>query len=212
MRGVDLVKSVLCLGQFSSNSFSYKRDLMKSLGTKNENDLNKKILDFEFTDPLTVIAALMAQFNRLESRYILGGITFKEAYVRRIDFNNTLGNVCFDLRKFGLSSNILYYIRQFSSDMVDPKFDLCCINDDNTTITEIDNNSNNKNKNKETNTDALEADRFVLNKGELVFNMNNELGCQVKLMTPIYDLYNKNRSHISKHDNIESLASKFSNT
>ena len=127
VRGVDLVKSVLCLGQFSSNSFSYKRDLMKSLGTKNENDLNKKILDFEFTDPLTVIAALMAQFNRLESRYILGGITFKEAYVRRIDFNNTLGNVCFDLRKFGLSSNILYYIRQFSSDMVDPKFDLCCI-------------------------------------------------------------------------------------
>ena len=178
VRGGDLLKSVLYLGQFSSNSFSYKRDLMKSLGIKNENDLNKKILEFEFTDPLTVIAALMAQFNRLESRYILNGITFKEAYARRLDFNNTLGNICFDLRKFGLSSNILYYIRQFASDVVDPKFDLFCINDDNTTVTEID-NSNNKNKNENANTSALEADRFVLNKSELFFNMNEELGCQV---------------------------------
>ena len=206
VRGVDLVKSVLNLGDFSSNSFSFKRDLMKSLKVKNDNELNKRVLDFEFKEPLMIIAALMAQFNRLESRYILNGISFKEAYARRRDFDNTLGNICFDLNKFGLSSNILYYIRQFASDVVNPKFDLYSIKDSNTTYSNINNNSN-TNKNECVEID--EVDRFVLNKTELLFNVNDNLGCQINLVTPIYDLYNKNRSHISKSTITESLTSKW---
>ena len=206
VRGGDLAKSILFLGEFSSNSFSYKRDLMKSLNVKNENELKKKVLDFDFKRPLIVVMALMAQFNRLENRFLLNGISFKEAYARRRDFDNTLGNICFDLNKFGLSSNILYYIRQFASDIIDPNFDLDSIKESNTTYSNIDNNSN---KNKNINITVDEVDRFVLNKGEIFYNLNDELGCQIKLNNPIYDLYSKNRSHICKSATVESLTSKW---
>ena len=194
VRGVDLKRSIIEIEKFSKNIFSFKRDLMKIVGAKNEYELNKKVLDFEFKDPLIVICALGAQFDRLEKRYILNGISFSEAFARRTDFHRTLMSICHDLVQFGLSDRMLHNICEFSSELINPKFDLSNINKDNMIISNIKNNTNKQPDIQ--NPIALAADRFVYDGNDLMFNMNEELGCQIKLTTPIFNLYNKKRAHL----------------
>ena len=209
VRGVDLKKSILNIEMFSKNIFSFKRDLMKVVGAKNENDLNKKVIEYEFKSPLIMICALGAQFNRLEQRYILDGISFQEAFARRFDFHNTLMSICHDLVQFGLSSNILHYMLQFSSELIDPKFDLNCIKEENIDYVNLKNNMNKK-PNVNTIT-ARAADRFTFDGNELLFNINDEIGCQINLTRPIFNLYNKNRQHFGSGDKKESLKQKWIN-
>ena len=202
VRGVDVKKSIVEIEKYSKNIFSFKRELMKVVGTKNENELNRKIIDFEFKDPLIIICALGAQFDRLEKRYILNGISFKEAFARRLDFHHTLMSVCHDLAQFGICDNILHNIIEFSSEIINPKFDLNCVSSENTTISNIKNNSNDK-PNVNDNITALAADRFAYDGNDFEYKLNEDLGCNVKLKTPFSDLYNKKRSHLG--DNKETL-------
>ena len=213
VRGSDLLRSILYMDKFSNNSFSFKSELSKEIGAKSENDLNKKIMDFEFKNPMFLIGALLAQFNRFENRYILSGISFQEAFARRLDFCNTLGCICFDLYKIGINEGILQYIRQFSSEFIDPKFDFVCINDDNTSYIANSTNDNNNNKIKyNNNSNASICDRFALDKNELLFNINDDIGCQIKLTSPCYELYNKNRSFIyNSKKNTLSLKERWTN-
>ena len=209
VRGVDLKKSILNIDMFSKNIFSFKRDLMKIVGAKSENDLNKKVLEYEFKSPLIMICAMGAQFNRLEQRYILDGITFQEAFTRRVDFHNTLMSICHDLVQFGLTSNILHYLLQFTSELIDPKLNLNCLRSDNTSFIDLKNDSENK-SNVNTVT-ALAVDKFTFDGEELMYNINEELGCQVNLVSPIFNLYNKSRQHFGPNGQKQSLKQKWIN-
>ena len=52
VRGTDLKRSILSSEVFSKNMFNFKKCLMTTVGAKNESDLKKRILDFEFKSPL----------------------------------------------------------------------------------------------------------------------------------------------------------------
>ena len=208
MRGMDLKRSVLGVEKFSKNAFSFKSNLMKIIGAKNASDLNKKIIDYEFKNPLMLISALGAQFNRLEMRYILKGITFQEALARRIDFDNTLMCICHDLFQFGLSQNILHYVHEFSSELINPKLLLDCVNENNVEYISRKNNTNIK-PNLDNDITAYAADSFAYDGNILFYNINEELGCQVRLTTPISDLYKHKRSHFGSSEKNETLKEKW---
>ena len=205
MRGLDLRRSILNSDKFSKNMFCFKTNLMKLIGAKNEGELNKKIIDFEFKSPLMILRALAAQFNRLEMRYILNGISFQEAYVRRLDFDNAFMCICSDLCQFGLTPNIIHCIHEFSSELVNPKLNLDGIMEKNTEYLNKNNNNTNKRPNLDASPVALAADRFVYDGNELIYNINEELGCQIKLITPISDLYNNKRFQLGSGDKIQTL-------
>ena len=204
MRGMDLKRSILNIEKFSKNAFAFKSNLMKIIGAKNTTDLNKKIVDYEFKNPLMLISALGAQFNRLEMRYMLNGISFQEALARRIDFDNTLMSICNDLYNFGLTENILHFVHEFSSELIDPKLKLDCIKESNVEYVSRKGNNNNT-KIDVNNITALAADSFAYNGVDLLYNINEELGCQIKLQSPIHDLYTSKRTHFGNSNKNESL-------
>ena len=208
-RGGDLKRSILDTEQFAKNTFSFQRKLMKLVGAKNDNDLNKKILDYEFNNPLMLLCALGAQFNRLEKRYILNGISIYEAFCRRVDFDRTLMAICNDLYQFGMNENILHYIHEFSSDLVDPKLDLNEIDEKNVKIDESQSNNNDNNNNKNINVNDDTNETFIFDGSELMYTNVSGVKILINLNSPILDLYNKNRSNFGAGDKKETWVDLF---
>lgn len=195
VRGTDLKRSILSSEMFSKNIFNFKKNLMTTVGAKNESDLGKKILDFEFRSPLILLNALAAQFNRLEMRYILNGISFQEAFARRRDFDHAFMCICSDLAQFGVTPDILHYIFEFSSELIDPKFDVDSIKTKNVDLIARNNNTKNK-PNNDVNVTAYAAEAFAFNGNEIEYNMNEDMACQIKLTKPISNLYESKRAHL----------------
>ena len=206
VRGGDLKRSILTIEKYSKNAFSFQRKLMKLIGAKNENELNKKILDYQFNNALMLICALGAQFDRLEKRYILNGISIYDAFCRRVDFCNTLMAICSDLYQFGINNNLLHYIHEFSSELVNPKRKLDTIDEKNVTIDDSQCN-NNSNKNSNANNDSNET--FVFDGKELMYTNENGVKILIQSYSPIWNLYNKNRSQFGAGDKKETWVDLF---
>lgn len=219
MRGADLKRSLLYMGKFSKNEFNFKCNLRALVGAKDNYNLERKITEFEFTNPALLICAIGTQFSRLEMRYILKGIDFREAYARKLDQFFTLQAITHDIYEFGIDQHIMSYLHQFTSEIVNPNFDLNCINENNTTYFEksksVSNSSNNNNNKNEMNLNSVDNDtnnlsNFTYDGSEINYNMNEELGCTIKLTTPMFDLYSKLRQHFGKSTTKDTIYKKFS--
>ena len=90
VRGGDLRRTVVSLGKYSKNNFNFNKVLARLVGAKTDADIGKKIEALEFNNSMLFACAIGAQMQRLEMRYVLNGITFLEAYVRKLDQSRTL--------------------------------------------------------------------------------------------------------------------------
>ena len=122
VRGGDLKRSIPRIAGFAKNEFAFMSALKADMGAKDEFDLLKKIGTMEFNDPLLIVLSLGAQMLRLEQRYLLTGIDFREAYGRRIDQLNTLMAVTYDIYQVGLTKQVVNLISEFASEYISPNF------------------------------------------------------------------------------------------
>ena len=208
VRGDDLKISLLSLGQFSKNDYAYKTKLKSLVGAKSERDLIKKVVSYDFDDSLLLICALGSQLNRLEKRYILSGITFKEAYARKYDHFNTLLSVIFDLREHGLTTNIKHYIYEFTSEIVNPDFDLTTIDTSKAVSIPKENDNNNKNGDDDNKNDIIDTS-FSFDGKNIVYNASKDFGCSIGVDTPVWNNYKSKRQHFGTTGK-ESLFDKYS--
>ena len=182
--GDDLKKSIVNIGKFSTNDYSFRTELKSDVAAKSENDLYKKLNEFEFNNPLMLACAIGAQMKRYELRYILTGISFVEAYLRKCDQMNTLLAIMYDLSKYGLSDKLVKNIFNFASEYINLKFDFTQINNDNTT--EFENNVI---------VDTSETG-FTFDESELIYNKKSGIGNIIKIQYPLLTCYNNKRKNI----------------
>lgn len=205
--GDDLKYSLLYIGEYTKNKFTFKQDLRKLVGAKSDSDLNKKIVDYEFNNPLMLVCAMGAQFNRHEKRYLLDDTTFLEAYVKKCDQFNVLLSVLHDLYKFGLNNNTLNYITEFCSQMVGSSNTLQLF--DETKTREIPFDSDNENGDTDENVRIVNHTCFSRDGLTIQYNINEEMGKQVRLAMPMSTAYESTRRHFGINDRIESLFERF---
>ena len=194
VRGDDLKFSVLDLGKYTKNAYEFTQLLKEEANAKSDRDLIKKIALYEFRDSLTLLATIGSQLNRLENRYLLNGITFKEAYARKCDqFNLLLSMIC-DLRKFGFTSTVKQYFYEFCSEIVDPKFDLNSLDESKamTIPREVDECIENESSSE----DCIDS-AFSFDGNNFIYNVSKEFGCSISVKTPLDDLYNNKRKNFS---------------
>lgn len=212
IRGSDLKRSLLCLGKYSKNEFNFKTSLRAMVGAKDDYALEKKINEFQFNNPMLVIAAIGTQFTRLEMRYLLNGIDFREAYGRKIDQQKTMLAITHDLYEYGIHNNIMSYIFQFTSQIIDPSFDLTTIEDGN--VTQFSRSDKNDKKSDSNANDAIgdvsTTSNFTFDDNEINYNINDELGCTIKLSYPMFNLYNNFRQHFGNSAKKDTIYAKYS--
>ena len=208
VRGDDLKLSILSMGQYSKNSYAFKSDLKREIGAKSDRDLIKKIVHYEFVNPLMLVGALGAQFNRLERRYLLSPTTFKEAYIRKYDQFNTLLSLVYDLKKFGLSSQLKQYIFEFSSEIVDPHFNLTTIDESKATVRDERKDSENSDSNNDT---GINDSAFTFDGNEIMYNITDDLTCTCCVNTPLLSLYKKKRQYFGNSER-ETIFSRYAKT
>ena len=160
------------------------------MGAKDEFDLLKKIGTMEFNDPLLIVLSLGAQMLRLEQRYLLNGIDFREAYGRRIDQLNTLMAVTYDLYQVGLTKQVVNLISEFASEYISPNFDL------NTVILP---NSSNNNGSDSANSMVYE-EVFAFDGSKFYFKYDNS-DCVCELESPMLDKYEKSLVYSENESN-----------
>ena len=214
VRGSDIYRSILHIKHFSKNQFNFQAKLCERVGAKSDYDLQKKIIDYKFNNPLMLICALGAQFLRLEQRYILNGITFREAFSRKNDLYFTLMNICYDLHQFGLTRNILNYIFEFSSEIIDPTFDLSAMNDVSAQTfkrDDVEHKSNDSNDNDNSGNDLhlYTESTFTMNDTEIMYNISHELNSTVGIKTPIYSHYLTKRQHFGHGNKKDTIFDRF---
>ena len=202
VRGGDLNRTMLSVGKFCKNEYKFNNKLKLLLNAKSDYDLSKKIGEFEFDNPLLLIGAMGVQMTRLENRYILNGTTFLEAYIRKSDQFRTLLCMIFDLYEFGIDKNIKNQFLQFSSDIINPKFDLNTIIESN--IREFVRNDKIVSN---SNSDALSINPFDASKecftfdgNSVIYNVNPEFGNKIDVLFPMYEKYQKHRMYIGNEE------------
>ena len=210
VRGDDLKVSILSMGRYSKNAFTFKNDLKTLIGAKSDRELFKKILHFEFRDPLMLIGAFGAQLNRLESRYLLSGVTFKEAYIRKFDQFNTMLSMIHDISRFGLTDNLKHFIFQFSSEIIDPSFNLVAVDETTAQTIARDGNDENKNSDKNANDEPIIDSAFTFDGTEIMYNICSEYGCTIGVKTPIWSHYQSKRQHFGNIKK-QTIFSKYTN-
>ena len=216
VRGTDLQRSLLYMGNISKNEFSFRSNLRALVGAKDDYNLEKKIVEFEFSNPALLVCAVGTLLSRLEMRYILNGIDFREAYARKLDQFLVLQAISHDIYEFGIDKKIMNYLFQFTSEIVDPSFDLECIKEknvqhfrrnDNVGESEFLNNNNNNNNDDGSRNDTS---NFTFDGREINYNIDDQMGCTVQLSTPIFDLYKIKRQHFGVVTSKDTIYAKFS--
>ena len=161
-----------------------------------------------------MLVAFGTQLTRLENRYLLSGITFKEAYIRKWDQFNTLISMAHDMKQFGLSEQFKHYIFQLSSEIVHPSFNLTTV-DESKSITVMrneckddGNNDNSNNDNDDHNENVLDS-AFTFDGSSISYNVTNEFGNSIGIRTPIWDNYKNKRQYFGQHTGRETIFDKY---
>ena len=181
--------------------------MRKLVNAKSDSDLNKKITDYEFSNPLMLLCAMGAQFDRHEKRYLLDDTTFLEAYARKCDQFNVLVSVTHDLYKFGLTDDTLSYITEFCSEMVNLSNTLELFDD--SKERDLPNDSDDEDYDSTENTRTINHTCFKRTGADIQYNVNDEMGKQVRLAFPLSSKYESTRRHFGISDRNESLFDRF---
>ena len=205
--GDDLKYSLLYVGKFSKNKFTFKQELRQLVSAKSDSDLNKKIVDYEFSNPLMLLCAMGAQFDRHEKRYLLDETTFLEAYAKKCDQFNVLVSVTHDLYKFGLNSDTLSYITEFCSEMVNTSNSLEVFDD--SKERDLVNDSDDEDYDTTEDVKTINHTCFNRSGADIQYNVNDEMRKQVRLAFPMSAKYESTRRHFGISDKKSSLFDRF---
>ena len=199
VRGEDIYRSLVGLGDLSVNEYSYMAQLKTQLGASTDYEIGKKVNEYEFSDPLTLICALGSQMRRLELRYFLNGIDFKEAYARKWDHFQTLLAIAFDLKMFGFTPVIVENILGFAKELVHPtevaKLALLESNFTRISRAEVRVGRGSKHPKLIAPGDPEEpVSSNVMFDGKcFYYNLSAEVAASVTLESPVFDLYKQKR-------------------
>ena len=123
-RGLDIKRSFMALEPYAINDYVFKENLASVVGAKDVSEINKKIGSLEFGEPAQIVASLQAQLSRLEQRYLLEGLDMCEVIGRKIDQQELIQVLLFDISVFGYDKKLKESIMSVSAFAVNPNTDL----------------------------------------------------------------------------------------
>ena len=197
VRGVELRRGFVEMGDYARNEWAYREKLKTRMGLKSVGKINKEIEKLELLTQERLDVGIFGLLDRLFKRRQLEKINSVEFMGHQHDRDELIRLIKIDIEDVGFKFDVKKIINSIAPRMVDPNLDLTTCKLDNATIVaKMKNLEERKDIEKVINNeigdklpDALPDSPIFCIKGKLIYEINDSFKIEVVLETPLANLY-----------------------
>ena len=201
VRGVELRRGFVDMGDYARNEWAYREKLKTRMGLKSVGKINKEIEKLEMLTQERLTIGVMGLLDRLTKRRQLEKINSVEFIGHQHDRDELLRVIKVDIEDVGFKMDIKNIINSIAPRMVDPQLDLTTCKLENATIVaKMKNLEERKDIEKIVNNEigdklpgALPDSPIFCIKGKLIYEFNDSFKIELVLETPLTNLYRNER-------------------